>query len=325
MLNNCLLKSDKIAWEDIFSSLLDKFSLPYGAKYTAKELVKREKEIIELENILSGAAWTLWNSFEKSVPRTTQMLISFWQEQQAGKAILILDGLSIREMPLLLQESSNRGFKIKQVKLTGSELPSETTIFAKGLGFSQRSALANNQTGPNHLFPNAKTDCVNLPWLDCLPLINAEPNWILWHTWPDELIHDLSGPGAGIHELAVKVEQNIRSEDFWKLVERLTTGRRLIITSDHGYASTGEFTNVDNKEQSEYLKSLFKNQRYAKSEAAESNWVPPTDICIQSVHGSYRYVLGRRKWKSSGGYPTLTHGGLSLMETIVPYIEVQRN
>lgn len=36
------------------------------------------------------------------------------------------------------------------------------------------------------------------------------------------------------------------------------------------------------------------------------------------------FALGRRKWKSQGGYPTLTHGGLSLLEVAVPFIELSR-
>jgi len=34
--------------------------------------------------------------------------------------------------------------------------------------------------------------------------------------------------------------------------------------------------------------------------------------------------LGRKKWKSQGGYPTLTHGGLSLLEMAVPYLELSK-
>jgi hypothetical protein len=33
---------------------------------------------------------------------------------------------------------------------------------------------------------------------------------------------------------------------------------------------------------------------------------------------------GRRKWKSAGGYPTLTQGGLSVLEVAVPWIELTK-
>jgi hypothetical protein len=35
-------------------------------------------------------------------------------------------------------------------------------------------------------------------------------------------------------------------------------------------------------------------------------------------------VNGRRKWKSAGGYPTLIHGGLSVLEVAVPFIELSK-
>ena len=39
---------------------------------------------------------------------------------------------------------------------------------------------------------------------------------------------------------------------------------------------------------------------------------------------NYSLALGRRKWKCQGGYPTLTHGGLSLLETLSPFIELEK-
>ena len=50
--------------------------------------------------------------------------------------------------------------------------------------------------------------------------------------------------------------------------------------------------------------------------------MPPIDLTLTSTHGTHQYVLGRRKWKSAAGYPTLQHGGLSLLELLVPFIEM---
>jgi hypothetical protein len=48
------------------------------------------------------------------------------------------------------------------------------------------------------------------------------------------------------------------------------------------------------------------------------------DLGLDGAHGRHLYVNGRRKWKSQGGYPTLTHGGLSVLEVAVPFIELIR-
>ena len=47
-------------------------------------------------------------------------------------------------------------------------------------------------------------------------------------------------------------------------------------------------------------------------------------VQITSPHGAHLLALGRRKWRSQGGYPTLTHGGLSLLEVLSPWVELTR-
>ncbi len=68
--------------------------------------------------------------------------------------------------------------------------------------------------------------------------------------------------------------------------------------------------------------------------ADDAAWVPPLlferlrhlDFAHNPffAHADAAFSLGRRKWKSQGGYPTLTHGGLSLLEVAVPFIELSR-
>ncbi len=110
-------------------------------------------------------------------------------------------------------------------------------------------------------------------------------------------------------------------DDFWGFVERLATGRKLVITGDHGYANVGLFRDLVDKEQIDYMKKLFKSGR-STTNCPESNhnWVPPLSIEMEGQS----LALGRRKWKSQGGYPTLTHGGLSLLEVAVPFIEIEK-
>ena len=55
--------------------------------------------------------------------------------------MLILDGLSLRELPWLLQGAKERGFTTHGVAACASELPGETDEFARALGFASRSKL----------------------------------------------------------------------------------------------------------------------------------------------------------------------------------------
>ncbi|MED4225399.1 hypothetical protein [Neobacillus cucumis] len=324
ILQSIVTGSDQEAWITITQHLYEVFSTPFSES-SIQGILQREKHVSDIETLISGSCWDLWSSFEQAVPKSSEELVKKWNQMLSGKAVFILDGISLRELPFLLEQAEKRGYKVHQSRVFASSLPSETTFFARSLGFSQRSALENNQAGARHLLKGARTDCLDLQWDDCLPIIGAEPNWVLWHTWFDDRIHEYNVPGKGLRELVVKSEKELSSDSFWNLIEKLAQGRRVFLTSDHGYAATGDFDNVRD-EQASYLKDTYKGQRFAKGPLgqANANWIPPIDIEIESAHGLYSYVLGRRKWRSSGGYPTLAHGGLSLLETLVPFIEISK-
>jgi hypothetical protein len=182
-----------------------------------------------------------WRAYEGVVPRTSDALATWWSERASGRAVLILDALSLREVPWLLEGAQKHGYTVHQARATGAELPADTTPFAKALGYASRSSLQNNGASRTGRLTRATTDATELPWEDCAAQITTAPDWVLWHEWPDTRLHDLGAPGHGLAALAKEAAEKLRSESFWILVHRLTTGRRLIITADHGYAASGHF------------------------------------------------------------------------------------
>jgi hypothetical protein len=293
----------------------------------------RDAEIGAADLFLATAGWDLWKSYEKVVPRTADALATWWAERGAGRAVLILDALSLREAPWLLKGAEDRGYTIHQARATGAELPADTTPFAEALGFASRSSLENNNGAGKGRLVGAITDSINLPWEDCAAQINAANDWIIWHHWLDDRVHKLCSPGHGLADLAKEAAEQLSSNAFWKLVHTLTTGRRIVITADHGYAASGNSHDTTDPAQASYLKDRFSSGRWAKiadikqpspARMASSTWVPPLDLSLKTAHADATFVLGRRKWKSQGGYPTLTHGGLSLLEVAVPFIELSR-
>ena len=163
-------------------------------------------------------------SLGDSVELTSDRLTRWWAEPFSAKAVLILDGLSLRELPWLLQGAKERGFTTHEVTACASELPGETDEFARALGFASRSKLQNNGGGLAHKLQAANTETVDLPWKDCEALINSAPNQIFWHHWPDAKLHDGSGAGQGLEPLTKDVAEQLSSDDFWAFVERLATG-----------------------------------------------------------------------------------------------------
>lgn len=311
------------AWAAVFEHAWEVCSQSLVPGQAVAEVLKRDRSLADVDLYLATAGWDLWSHFEAVVPRTSQELAGWWSKHSPGRAILVLDALSMREAPWILHQAEARGFAVHQARPTGAELPADTTPFAKALGFGQRSALGNNGAGGAHAFPGARTESVDIAWADCVALIGSEPDWVFWHHWPDHRLHDHDDPGKGLQTLTEEVEEHLSGDAFWSLVERLATGRRLIITADHGYAASGQFID-SNAEQSDYLKGRYKSGRAIPGNDPAGAWVPPIDLAIESVHGRHLYVNGRRKWKSQGGYPTLTHGGLSVLEVAVPFIELSR-
>ncbi len=317
-------KPSKEAWQAIFNFAWKVCSSPLIGSKPEAEITKRDRVVGDLDLFLTTAGWDLWRTYESDVARTSNVLASWWAAQSNGRAVLILDALSLREAPWILEGAEQRGYNIHQAVVTGAELPADTTPFAKALGFAQRSALNNNGASSTHRLRGAKTESLDIPWGDCSEIIGSEPDWVFWHHWPDHRLHDHDDPGKGLTTLTQEVQENLTSEDFWRFVERLADGRRLVITADHGYAASGLFPD-SNKEQTDYLKDVFKSGRWEPSSIEAGSWAPPIDLLLNTDHGENLFVLGRRKWKSAGGYPTLTHGGLSVLEVAVPFIELSRN
>ena len=321
LLAELLSQEPKKAWEGLFAGLWDRLSKPVAGD-VASEMVRRDKEIEGLDLVLSSSAWDLWAHFESCAPKTSETLAQFWADTPGSKAVLVLDALSLRESPWLLQEGTKRGFKVHRSLATASALPSDTTSFAKELGLSQRSSLSAGKVASLKL-SGAATALFDQPWNECADTLPNHPNLFVWHEWPDSLMHDLSGPGPGLRQLAEDAKAVLTGDDFWTFVERLATGRRLVITADHGYAASGQFSDVLDQEQKEYFQNVFGAERHAaSSDKAASHWLPPVDISLTTARGDYRFTLGRRAWSVQGGRKNLSHGGISLLEVAVPFIEL---
>ncbi len=320
--------SAREAWASLFEHAWNTCSPGIAQEKASSEVSRRDAELGAADLFLATAGWDLWSSYETVVPRTADELVAWWSARSAGRAVVVLDALSLREVPWLLRGATERGYTVHQARATGAELPADTTPFAEALGFSSRSVLQNNGGAGKGRLAGATTDSTDLPWEDCSAQVNASQDWLLWHHWPDGRLHDLGAHGHGLAELAKEAADKLTSDAFWGLVQTLTTGRRLVITADHGYAASGHFPDTADHAQSQYLKDRLKSGRWSPQTATDAagagTWVPPLDLHLKTAHADATFALGRRKWKSQGGYPTLTHGGLSLLEVAVPFIELSR-
>ena len=93
----------KQAWEALFNQLWADFSPGLRSDVVDAITTERDRDCARFDNLLSGSAWELWRDYETAAPRTVDALKQFWGERSHGKAILILDALSLRELPWLLE------------------------------------------------------------------------------------------------------------------------------------------------------------------------------------------------------------------------------
>jgi hypothetical protein len=272
------------------------------------------------DRLLAETAWELWMSYPDAAPRTATRLKEWCAAPSGtGRAVLILDALSLRELPWLLGGAQARNIPPSDVRVTGSEGPSDTDQFARALGISSRSHLKlDGAPGSFNFFPSKPyTDVIRMPFEDSVGVIPNEPNLFMWHTWLDDLIHIQKLPDQ-IYKAAYTTLQD---DGFWKFVNRLRQGRRLVITSDHGYAVSKLFSSEEmDPDVTEKLRETFGAARYKKANGPwQERFMPP----IVASHNDHHIVMGQRKWKVQGGFPHVCHGGLSLLEVAVPWIEFE--
>jgi len=271
------------------------------------------------DRLLAESAWNLWFAYSKAAPKASMILRDWWaQSSSYGKAVLIMDALSLRELPSLIGGAETHGIKPTNLRVVGAEVPPDTDHFAKSLGVPSRSNLANNEASSKFIFANDKTqtDILDIPFEDCIENVPSESNVFLWHTWLDKLIHQNGLPDQ-VYKIASK---ELQSEGFWSLVNRIRKGRRLAITSDHGYAVARQFSTEEGDH--DVVQALRETFGASRSKPASEPWkhtfMPPLVL----TENGYHIVMGQRKWKVQSGFPYLSHGGLSLLEVAVPFVEL---
>jgi hypothetical protein len=151
-----------------------------------------ETEVCRLEELVSTGAPQVWDELQADSQRAPT--IKSWLGLDAPlplneqRAALVFDGLSLRELPLLLQLAESSDLRVKSVGVVATSLPTETNSFVEQrvLGtylapsaLHDRTELAQKNTKAFYFeHPNSR---YTLP---------ANKNLLLWSTYPDRLFAD---------------------------------------------------------------------------------------------------------------------------------------
>lgn len=284
--------------------------------------VDLHNKTIEPDRLLAESAWDLWQQYPAAAPRTATALRDWWTTTgtsgQHGRAVLILDALSLREMFVLLAAAEARHVHPTRIEVTGSEVPSDTNAFAQALGLPGRASLANNRAPRSFCFSGDApwTDVLSLPFEDAARAVPPERDVLVWHSWLDDLLHVHERSPDNVYRAAA---QGLQADGFWRFIDALRTGRRLVVTADHGYAVARLFTTNENDP--EVVAALRDTFGASRCKPADQPWTHALMPPVVFTHNGQHVIMGQRKWTVQGGFPFLCHGGMSLLEVAVPFIE----
>lgn len=315
-----IMLQDDVAktWNAIADYALDKARQHYDP-------LQLHSDLLSVDRVLAEAAWELWERFPEAAPRTAEFLQEWWLNNVNpvyGRVILIIDALSLRELPLLLDLCKQKQVVPLSVKATAAEVPTDTNSFAAALGLSGRAKLNDPVMPSSFLFSSSDifTAVLDQSFADCVSRLPPKRDIVVWHDWLDVHLHAHSQNVTAFERIVHDGFTGRGAESFWTLVQELRHGRRLLITSDHGYANTTRFAHDEfDGENKEYLqKKLHASRVYKVTDEETRNFTPPLLLTRNKSH----VALGQRTWKVQGRYPEICHGGLSLLEALVPCIEL---
>lgn len=240
--------------------------------------------------------------FSDILPRMTNEYTRVENLYQRGEdGLVLMDGMSIREMFPLSYELEQEGFSVN-CEFAMSTTPTKTLYYRKQkMGSEDFSSLDNIEL--------VRTDQVS--WLGDM---NA------WCMVPDDFFDQWSKTRKSLGK-PDRIYEECR-DHLVKILENVSHNN-VVVTSDHGYilpyAGSTREAPPDIKG---YLKEVFGNSREA--EINESNvetveLLKNHDVVVES--DGYASIVGRYSW---GGGDRPVHGGVSLLETITPYMEVKK-
>lgn len=286
----------------------------YQSLSPSEYLKDGESKVNELEEIIARAAYRLYDEF-LGEPPDGRNILRFIENDELN-ALVIFDGLSLREIPVLLGLAQKSNYVVKEVGVTYSTLPTETLDFIE-----QR--LRFGSVAPS-LLPKRKelkdkgiaAYYYNNPSQQHL-LDRDLKKLLLWSAFPDNTYSDSE---ARFDRLFEQIHTFL--ETSWlNTIQQIPHGRKILITSDHGYVYFGAgFSFARSNPELRPLTEYLGGERYKRLEEDVS---PPEhpDLAVYP-HRKIAVLKGRVQTHPPGlaASRLYKHGGLSIMEILVPWI-----
>jgi len=260
----------------------------WNTSYSGDAYFRQEDTICEFEQELSNVFFEIYDYLYKQIAK------SYFKIENP---LIIVDGMSIREGNLLLKDLKENGYDILDYSYGFSALPSTTERFRETTNFKYTEVKSGK--------------------------IPSEINFGLpvWISYPDEILH---------HAARIVPPPEAYNKTKQLLLEVLKTieEANVLITSDHGYIMVNSVWALAGGDRKFLKERVFGSRRYVEITQAEQKDLErlrglPTDARYVLIDDNYCYVRGRYFWPIEGYGKVVAHGGLSLMECIIPRIKVR--
>lgn len=255
--------------------------------YKGEEIAK------DFEEFILKSYWEFYDLLAKACLNSKSVF-----ELYPEVPILLMDGMSIRESALLYKVLKNKGYNIKH-DFDFSAIPSDTEFFRKKIKISMNKFFQINKPSKIRISGDEK---------------------YIWSYFPDIMLDKIKVGHTVISSLGEMYQ--IVEKIVVEILSKIKTNK-IIITSDHGYIRTeaGFVFHVPNVIKKK-LQDIFGSKRYIEMDDLDVNKLIE-DGYITEFNGYYM-AKSRYLWPVPGKYSIYIHGGLSLMECIVPVLIIEK-
>lgn len=279
-----------------------------------------EKLVNELEEVLCAAAFRLYDEFLQPVPDDRH--IKRYLTSGRHCAAVVFDGLSLRETPLLRRLAEQSGLRIVEDGWSVAATPSDTMDFINSrLGVGM---IAPTQLPACASLRNDGIACHYLSQVNERCSLNAAAQAILvWSSFPDYRYTERDAKFPELFENLHNMMMTAWQNSVQAIVQQ-SPGRRILITSDHGYVFFGAGCSFswDNAAVAP-LTAYFGGERSARLDERPN---PPDHRGVHVLDDrGIVMIRGRVQThpRGEGARKLYKHGGMSLMEMLVPWLVLE--
>jgi len=287
----------------------------YCNKTVLKYFEEGEKQVLKLEELVLSSASRIYNEFVAASIKTDNLIKEFAKQKTA---LLVFDGASLRELPILRNLAIKTGYNIVESSYRISSLPSDTTSFIEQKILGKKIAPSQLESRKEFKENNIKVYYYDSP-IRHFEMISSENNYLLWSAFPDGTYTNFEAKNSFHFETIVK-----QFDTAWKnIILSIPSDYNIIITSDHGYVYLN--AGYESNQKAETTLNLLHQERFRYLEPDEQ--LPTETNEIQIIQEKKLAMLrGRIKNRPKGqsSNKVFRHGGLSIMEMFTPWLVINK-